>query len=84
MLYNLILVLCVIFSYLILRCALEAQRKAFLMGFEAGKSGEPIKVEEKKRKKYAKQEENQETKRLNSILANINAYDGTGIGQKEI
>jgi hypothetical protein len=35
-------------------------------------------------KKYKKLPETKENQRLNAILANIEAYDGTGLGQKEI
>lgn len=85
MLFNLISILIVmVFSFFLLRSALKAQREAFLMGFEAGESGKIEKPKEKSKKKTKIPEETKENKRLNDILANIEAYDGTGFGQKEI
>ena len=77
-------ILIIIFSFSFLRYALKAQREAFLLGFEAGESGKTPKIQEKTKKSTKLPEETDQNKRLNAILANIEAYDGTGLGQKEI
>lgn len=48
------------------------------MRFKSGKAPEPI-VKERPKSGKAK-----EDRRLNTILSNIDAYDGTGKGQKDI
>lgn len=73
-----------IFSFFLLRYALKAQKEAFLMGFEAGETGKTPKIDVKPKKSTKLPEETDENKRLNDVLFNINAYDGTGLGQKEI
>lgn len=88
MLFNVLILILAIsflfFSFFLLSYALKAQKEAFLMGFEAGESGKIEKPKEKSNKKAKLPEETKENKRLNDILANIEAYDGTGFGQKEI
>jgi mannitol-specific phosphotransferase system IIBC component len=83
--FDTILVLCsMIFCFLVVHISLKGQREAFKQGFEYGRE---VKIEEKpvKSKKTTKKtEETDETRRLNQLLANIDAYDGTGLGQKEI
>lgn len=88
MLFNCLCVLLTIFvlffSFFLLRYALKAQKEAFLMGFEAGGTGKTLKMDKKVKKSTKLPEETDENKRLNDVLYNINAYDGTGLGQKEI
>lgn len=63
---------------------------AFFMGLSTGlkvRDNRPIEIKTpaaivKEKKKAAK--EKKETDRVNAILANIEAYDGTGKGQKVI
>lgn len=45
---------------------------------------QPEKKPAKTKKNTKKPEQSKENKVFNAVLANINAYDGTGFGQKEI
>ncbi len=91
MLFNvllLFLVLCSqIFMFLAYLNALNSVKEAFFEGYNAGKGGELRKIprfSKKKPKNETKSRETEEDRKLNAILDNINAYDGTSYGQKEI
>lgn len=52
--------------------------------FSICNSEKPPIFESKPAKKFKKLPETEEIRRANAVLANIEAYDGTSLGQKEI
>lgn len=62
---------------------------SFIIGYKAGsrnfKIETPIKtIKEIKTAKKEKEEENIQSERIETMLANIDAYDGTGANQKDL
>lgn len=57
--------------------------KDVIKAYESGKTEKPI-VTSMPKKKFKKPEMTKEQKRTQTILANIDAYDGTSYGQKEV
>lgn len=93
MLYNIIfmvsaVVLILILSLLAWNCftlGAEVYRKGIEHGKNLG-SGKPSTaiIPKPKKKKAEKVEESDEVKRYNAILRNLDAFDGTPVGQEEI
>lgn len=85
MLYNLI---CFGVAALVAIFSFFAGAKAYYYGLSAGLkiSGEKQSIEPPKivATRNKKPKESKETKRVNAILANIERYDGTEIGQEDI
>lgn len=79
MLSNLILVILIAFTAIF---SFFAGYKVFYMGFLLGKEEKKPEPVKKKSKKTAKT--SQEVVRMNSILSNIEKYDGTSAGQEDI
>lgn len=86
MLYSL-LVAVLILSFFMALIVPYCVIKAFLIGFNttAREEGRPtVKVDLPKLPKRKPKAERSETDKMNKILSNIDTYDGTPIGQKEI
>ena len=91
MLFNILLLFLVLSSQIFLFLAylntLNSVKDAFFEGYNVGKGNElrkTPKISKKKAKKETKSHETEENRKLNALLDNINAYDGTSYGQKEI
>ena len=83
--FNLI---CILIAALVAIFSFFAGAKVYYYGLSAGLkvSGENKSIEIPKIavKRNKKPKESNETKRLNTILSNIERYDGSSIGQEEI
>lgn len=77
-----------VLSLLNLICFAAGIKIAFILA--RGEKGEssafhPLEaVKERKEKRKAKIESDQERERLETVLKNIEAYDGTGMGQEDV
>ena len=70
-------------AYMLIPCiaVLSAYRQGIKDGMRMKDGKEPVDII---KKPVTKPKESKEIKRLNAILANIDSYDGTAAGQKEV